>query len=255
MSTTQASRSPNAQRAPDLHLVLGIKGGSGKTTFAVALSDYVAHRCGQKLFTIETDTANSDVDDTFGGDESGHIRSVRYKLDGGREGWIALYDAVEGNHDRTVIINSGARNDEALEYSVYEGYMDALYASPRRVLTWFMLTANPRTLDLLGFYHKLLTEQFGGALPGPIHVVMNAGEGDRRDFSHYTTSKFPALLKAAGGHNITMPQLDLKVIEMMEAQDLDFTRVKQRITAGRRIGLDRWLNTLYAQIAAALDAE
>lgn len=93
-----------------LIIVGGSKGGVGKSIVSTAVIDLLRQR-GEKLLVIDSDTSNPDV---F---KSHHKTLECLTLDLDRkDGWMALLNAAY-NTDATVVINSAARNNQAVNNS------------------------------------------------------------------------------------------------------------------------------------------
>jgi hypothetical protein len=101
MTTTEATG--NA-----IYWVGGSKGGVGKSLVTMASLDHLMER-GLKPLLIECDTSNPDVWKAY----KEEVPSELVNLDEA-DGWIQLVNICDGNRENAVVINTAARNNNAV---------------------------------------------------------------------------------------------------------------------------------------------
>jgi MinD superfamily P-loop ATPase len=90
-----------------IFLVGGSKGGVGKSMVSMALLDELYWR-DEPTLLIETDTSNPDVWRIY--QNQPHVVSETLDLDN-VDDWIMLVNACDQHPERTVVINTAARNN------------------------------------------------------------------------------------------------------------------------------------------------
>ncbi|WP_341648820.1 AAA family ATPase [Thauera humireducens] len=131
-----------------LIIVGGSKGGVGKSIVSTAVIDLLRQR-GEKLLVIDSDTSNPDV---F---KSHHKTLECLTLDLDRkDGWMALLNAAY-NTDATVVINSAARNNQAVD-NFGSLLMSALSELDRALTTLWVINRQRDSLLLLRQYRQTI---------------------------------------------------------------------------------------------------
>jgi cellulose biosynthesis protein BcsQ len=94
-----------------IFMVGGSKGGVDKSIVCAALVDYLSAIRNEKVYLIESDTSNPDVERTYlkAVDGTQRIPGAAFDLDSA-EGWVNLIDAAEQYPDHHIVVNSAARN-------------------------------------------------------------------------------------------------------------------------------------------------
>src|SRR4029079_19718339 len=87
-----------------IFLIGGGKGGVGKSLMSMALLDFL-QAVGREPFLVETDTSVPDVFKAYQEEIAGELVNLDE-----REGGIDLVNLVERQEARSIVINTGARN-------------------------------------------------------------------------------------------------------------------------------------------------
>ena len=237
----------------DCHFVTGVVGGSGKTFFARVLIDYFRHRRQQKvpLLVVEGDGQNSDIYDVYHSkvDEALVVSECKLLVE---EGWMALFDDLEEHADRLVIINAGAQNMESIKLAADQGFVEGFSQLGRRCVTWWLITANPTTTELLVEFFDVM--EGAGGLPGPVNAILNAGSGNRDDYSFYIQYARDRV-RDTGGVEVSMPTLHKDIVKEFENHDRELHEAPRHLKAGGRFPFQKWRNRMVASVAEALGDE
>ena len=94
--------------ANNIYLIGGGKGGVGKSMVSMATIDYLLQREAD-LLLIDADTSNPDVWKAY----KDTTRSDLLDLDNA-DGWIELINLCDSNADSTIVINTAARSNKAV---------------------------------------------------------------------------------------------------------------------------------------------
>ena len=233
----------------DVHFVTGVVGGSGKTMFSRALIDYLLYRKKIRLIVVEGDGQNSDIFDVYEKANNKEVILKRCKLFA-EIGWVTLFNDLEDNAGVTTVINAGAQNLDSIQFAADEGFLKGFYDLDRRCVTWWLITSTPTTTELLANF--LDAAEAAGELPGPVHVVRNAGAGNRTDFEFFD-EEMRSRVRAIGGKEVEMPTLTTEIVHKIESGDIELNALSAKLQAGDRIRFNAWRNRVYRSIEKALD--
>ncbi|KAF0136251.1 MAG: MobD, partial [Methylocystaceae bacterium] len=142
-----------------IYMVGGSKGGVGKSMVTMALIHFLTAR-GEAVVVVDADTSNPDVMQNY----EKEIQCEGVNLDDA-DGWIRLVNLCDENADKTVIVNTAARNNQGVgAYGVtLSGTLDEL---KRRLVTLWVVNRQRDSLELL--------QDFLEAIPNStVHVVKN----------------------------------------------------------------------------------
>jgi len=224
--------------SPPIYLVCGDKGGVGKSMVSLALLHYLAQRESALLF-IETDTSNPDVWRCH--ENAPGIDPRLFGLDDA-DGWIRLINLCEAHPDRTVVVNTAARNNSGVT-THGETLNDALGELNRALIALWVINRQRDSVELL--------KRFLAALPAAtVHVLRNLYFGDEAKFELYDRSATRKALEARGGRSLNFPDLADRVADDLISRRLSVARALQDLPLGNRAELRRWERAC----AAALDA-
>jgi hypothetical protein len=217
------SETSGAQR---IYWVGGSKGGVGKSMMTMATLDYLIER-GEPVALIETDTSNHDVWNAY----HEHIPTGLFDLDEA-DGWIDFVNTCSAQRDRTVVVNTAARNNIAVRQhgETLNASLDELGA---KLLTLWVINRQRDGLELL--------EEFIAAVPkAGVHVVRNGHFGDEKKFELYNQSKIKTAIEERGGKSLTLPDLADRVADDLYSQRIALSVAAKSLPIGNRAELGRW---------------
>jgi hypothetical protein len=213
----------SAQR---IYWVGGSKGGVGKSMMTMATLDYLIER-GDRVALIETDTSNHDVWNAY----HEQVPSGLFDLDRA-DGWIDFVNTCDTHRDRTVVVNTAARNNVAVRQhgQTLNASLDELGA---KLMTLWMINRQRDGLELL--------QEFIEAVPkADVHVVRNGHFGDERQFELYNQSKIKATIEQRGGRSLMLPDLADRVADDVYSQRIALNVAAKSLPIGNRAELVRW---------------
>ena len=151
----------------NIYWVGGSKGASAKSMLTIAAIDYLQSK-GEQLLLIECDTSNPDVWNAYGEE----VSTETVNLDEA-DGWIHLVNFCDHHRDKTVIINTAARNNTAV--TQYGQTLDTTLAElGRKLVALWVINRQRDSLELL--------KEFMAAIPNAlVHVVRNGYFGGRQE--------------------------------------------------------------------------
>lgn len=209
-----------------IYWVGGSKGGVGKSMVAMATIDLLRER-GEDVCLVECDTSNPDVFKAY----REHVACELTDLEKG-DGWIHLINVCEAQRERTVVVNTAARNKGAVTQfgSTLDGALGEL---GRELVTFWVINRQRDSLELL--------KEFMDAVPrARIHVVRNGYFGDEKKFEVYNGSKIRESIESRGGQSCTFPDLADRVADDLYCKRLAISVATQMLPIGNRAELARW---------------
>lgn len=130
-----------------IYCIGGCKGGVGKSLVSMAVLDILQQMEASPLL-VETDTSNPDVGKAY----QDHVPTELIDLDHA-DGWIALVNLCDQHPDKTVVINTAARNNRG--FSRYAQTLGAtLQELQRHLVTLWVINRNRDSLELLKEYRE-----------------------------------------------------------------------------------------------------
>jgi MinD-like ATPase involved in chromosome partitioning or flagellar assembly len=217
------SETSSAQR---IYWVGGSKGGVGKSMMTMATLDYLIER-GDRVALIETDTSNHDVWNAY----HEQVPSGLFDLDHA-DGWIDFVNTCATQRERTVVVNTAARNNIAVRQHA-ETLNRSLDELGAKLLTLWVINRQRDGLELL--------EEFIEAVPkADVHVVRNGHFGDEHMFELYNQSKIKAAIEKRGGRSLTLPDLADRVADDLYSQRIAINAAAKSLPIGNRAELGRW---------------
>jgi hypothetical protein len=210
----------------NIFIIGGSKGGVGKSLVTMALLDHLQER-GESVLLIESDTSNPDVFKSY----KEHLPTELVNLDEA-DGWIALVNFCDGHKDKTVVVNTGARNNRGV--SAYgQTLASTLEELRRHLVTLWVINRQRDSLELLREYME--------AIPGgTLHVVRNGYFGEERKFELYNGSKVREAVEGRGGKSVTFPDLADRVSDDLYSKRLSIGAGLKTLPIGNRAELQRW---------------
>ena len=158
----------------------------------------------QEVLVIDGDSDNTDVRKVYE-DREPTPRSLNLDV---REGWLALGDACEEHPTAQVTINTGGRNEEALQrYSVDTLNRLGSDGRQRVVMLWVINNKRDSLQQLRTYLEGSATRRF------PLHVVCSEGESEGASFERFRSSKTATMVAEAGGHVFTVPTIAERIID------------------------------------------
>lgn len=211
-----------------IYLVCGDKGGVGKSMVSLALVHHIANR-EQSVLLVETDTSNPDVWRCY--EKEPGVESRLVGLDDA-DGWIALIDLCETQPDRTVVINTAARNNAGV--SAHGEILNGALGELNRALVALWVVNRQRdSVELL--------RRFLSSLPAAtVHVLRNLYWGDEAKFELYNQSATRRAIEERGGRSLNFPDLADRVADDLTSKRLSIARALQDSPLGNRAELRRW---------------
>jgi hypothetical protein len=209
-----------------IYWIGGSKGGVGKSMMTMATIDCLLER-GESVALIETDTSNHDVWNAY----QGLVPSGLFDLDRA-DGWIDFMNTCDAQRDRTVVVNTAARNNNAVRQhgQTLNGSLDELGAD---LVTLWMINRQRDGLELL--------EEFIEAVPkAEVHVVRNGHFGDARQFELYNRSRLRETIERRGGKSLLLPDLADRVADDIYSQRMAIGDAAKTLPIGNRAELARW---------------
>lgn len=210
-----------------IYLVGGSKGGVGKSMVTMSLLNHLKDN-GEDVLLIESDTSNPDVWKSY----RDEVAAELINLDEAN-GWISLVNTVDANKDKTVVINTAARNNQGVSK-----YGDTLASTlgelDRELITLWVVNRQRDSVELLLDYME--------AIPGStVHVIRNGYFGEEEAFELYNGSKTREKVEAKGGKSLTFPNLADRVSDDIYTKRLSLSKAVQELPIGNRAELRRWL--------------
>jgi len=228
----------NDKNSPQrIYWIGGSKGGVGKSMMTMATLDCLLER-GERVALIETDTSNHDVWDAY----QELVPSGLFDLDRA-DGWIDFMNTCDSQRDRTVVVNTAARNNNAVREhgQTLNASLDELHAE---LVTLWMINRQRDGLELL--------EEFIEAVPkAQVHVVRNGHFGDARQFELYNRSKLRERIEQRGGRSLLLPDLADRVADDIYSRRLAIDTAAKTLPIGNRAELARWrgiVRSLFAEL-------
>lgn len=209
-----------------IYCIGGCKGGVGKSLVSMAVLDILQQVEASPLL-VETDTSNPDVGKAY----QGHIPTELVDLDHA-DGWIALVNLCDQHGDKTVVINTAARNNLGL--ARYGQTLGAtLQELQRHLVTLWVINRNRDSLELLKEYRESMA-------CGQIHVVRNGFFGAEEAFDLYNDSNLRRTIESEGGQSLVFPALASRVADDLYRNRLTIAAAMSALPLGNRAELNRW---------------
>lgn len=209
-----------------IYFVGGGKGGVGKSLVALCLVDQLVQR-GEQCLLIESDTSNPDVYRCL----KDEVESRALDLDD-VDGWIELVNLCDKMPGQTIVINTGARNDQAIK-KFGALLTDSLTALHRDLVTLWVINTQRDSLELLKSYVDHMPS-------GLVHVVKNQFHGQEKAFDLYKDSNIRQKVEQSGGWSLSFQQLASRVATDIYNQRMSISRAMRELPLGNRIELNRW---------------
>jgi hypothetical protein len=207
-------------------LIGGGKGGVGKSLLSMTVVDFLS--CTERApFLVETDTSVPDVFKTYQAETGGELVNLDE-----REGWIELVNLAEHKPERTLVINTGARNQTGVG-NFGKTLSKALPHLKRKLVVFWLIDRKRESLELLSDFLQAIPD-------AEVHVVRNMYLGTEKKFELYNGSKMKTAIESKGGRSLNLPELADRVTDAMNKGRLTIERAVAELSLGDRMELERW---------------
>jgi hypothetical protein len=194
---------------------------------SMALIDHLCME-GNSPLLVEADTTNPDVWKAY----SEEIETECCDLDDA-DGWIELLNLLDGKPDKTVVINTPARNNQAVK-AYGETLSTTLKTLNRKMVTLWVINRQRDSLELLSQYLETMQNS-------EIAVVCNLHHGSEAKFELYNSSKIRELVETERhGKSLTFPDLADRVADDLNGKRLSIAKGVATLPLGNRVELERW---------------
>jgi hypothetical protein len=230
---TDSNQDTNEGRC--IYWIGGSKGGVGKSMMTLATVDYLVGR-GDSVLLVDCDTSNPDVWKAY----REQVRTECINLDDA-DGWILLVNTCDTHRDRSIVINTAARNNLAVKRfgQTLDGSIEELGS---RLIALWVINRQRDSLDLL--------TEFMATLPKAlVHVVLNGYFGDAHKFELYNASKVRDVVQSRGGKSVLLPDLADRVADDLYTKRLTIEAAGKSLPIGNRAELARWRSEVSKTLA------
>ncbi|NER27623.1 MAG: chromosome partitioning protein ParA [Symploca sp. SIO1C4] len=235
------------QQKKQLVIITADKGGTGKSTFARALLDYI-RRSKIACFAFDGDSRNSQLYRHYK-DLAPGVERINLTSD---EGMDELIDSLPDVNEPLVLIDLPAQGGLSLEKLQEDaGLLYALEATGFELTIVSVLTP---VKDCVAALKNVLEHYQGSA---KYVAVKNLFFGESEKFVIFDKSNTREQFLKRGGQTITMPSLYPAVFELIDQHNLTFNEALQNtsvVSLSRRMRLQKWMRTLDAQLEKASPA-
>jgi len=218
----------------DIIVIGGCKGGVGKSLLSMATVDYFESRKNGVLL-VETDHSNPDVGRIYQieTEDDQQVRVEIINLDDA-DGWIDFVNILDNevNAKRTVIVNTGARNSDAIA-NFGENLTSQLKGLKRKLKTLWIINDQLDSISLLIEYIKAMGEV-------ELHVFRNLFFGKENKFDIYNGSKTKQTIEEKGGKSLNFPVLSSRVTRHLYVEKMSISKALEKIPMGNKGELERW---------------
>ena len=208
----------------------GSKGGTGKSLVAALLLDhYITASAGPVL--IETDTSNPDVYKAY----NAGCKALACNIDT-EDGWATFLNYVDEHRDLPVVVNCGARNQEAIA-----NWGETISAIDVGHKTLWVINHEKDSVLLLNQYCKTVPAE-------TVTVVKNGFYGKEEDFSEFNNSKIRQTISS----ELYLPKLMKKAASALYSARKPLHETAASLPMGERIMFEAWYRKAQALIREVL---
>jgi hypothetical protein len=211
-----------------VYLVIGGKGGVGKSAVASALMHHQEVTTGEVPALIEGDKSIPDVGWAYS-DEEGVLYAECNLIKA--QGWIELLKVIEGNPNKAFVINMPPRSEDAV-WEFGEALKASLSNLKKELIAVWILSANRICIDLL---QEFMTRMAGTR----VIAVRNLMFGPVESFETYNNSGLKLLVEETGA-TIDFPVLGGRVANQLANRHWPIARGVEQLSIGSRAELQRW---------------
>jgi len=223
----------------------GGKGGVGKSTLSILISDYLM-RNGEDLAVVDADKTNPDVARLFNNAEAENVTAILAGLQSA-QGFVELYDVMEKEIDGHDIVLSLPATLDMRPYVA--DIAEVCKEMDLEIVHVFVINRQWDSINLL----KESMENGLASIADRKVVVRNGFFGDHDDFSRWDSSKTRSAFLESGGEEIHIPGiLDITMDAVLELNK-PFSEAAVR-GAGLSIGIGvqtkNWLKGVDERLAS-----
>lgn len=188
-----------------------LKGGTGKSLVGTAIVD-VALSAGKKILIVEADMSNPVLGKIYADQE---IYSTELLV---KEDFIELATVIQGTEAEIIVINNAAVH-EWEKYSRYITNNIGEFGAAELNIFWVANAEKDVLERCIDFHEKCPAAK--------INFCMNEHFGGRRGFSLWKGSKIREKILAAGGSELTFPDIATRVAEEVRNRRLPWDRISE----------------------------
>lgn len=217
-----------------INIVMGAKGGVGKSLFSITLIDLFGN---DKVYLIDTDKSNPDVLKSATGKLIGETAIELTDIDG----YSLLAETIEANQQANIVINTRAANDDSVaEY--FDMLLETSEALNKPITVWWVVNSHIDSVALL----KKFIEQYGSHKMD-INVVINKHFGKPENFA-YLTSKTAKAMEERGTKVITINKLSTGVENAIYKERKLFSDIRENGRMGDKLSANKFMRELKEQL-------
>ena len=214
--------------------VTGSKGGVGKSIATMAVLDYLMSS-NRFVKLVETDLANPDVWKSYGRT----VESELLDLDQ-EEGWITLVNSLDADPHSTFVINTPARNNEAVK-QYGSVLLNSLKELDRRLVSLWIINRQRDSIELLESYLENMPA-------GVVHVIRNGYFGEVHKYELYEQAPVKHAINEQGGLSLYLPDLADRVTDALYTERITLDEAASQLKLGDRSVLQSWRNAVRAML-------
>lgn len=208
----------------------GGKGGVGKSLVAQLL---IAVLGKDKCLVIDSDVSNPDVF-KCANEKVGECQFLSLKE---QTGWDLLLDFIETTHQKHIVINCQAANQNETNANIAD-FADGLLMLKRRAVMLWVANEYEDSAQLLNQFLKIKPVNI------TIHVVMNDARNRAKaeDFKVYSSGKLRSAIEAQNGKYVYISAISKHVIDKIYSNEralladiLETGTVSQRLRANKPV--------------------
>jgi hypothetical protein len=231
----------------EINIVVGCKGGVGKTQVAKALVNLHVEN-GQDVIVIDGDMGNPGLYKTY--QSSSHAKK------GGRvvvatlnladaEAWSTLVNMCEDMPHHAVVMDTPAGSHESFR-RYGEILHECLKVLDRTWTSYFVLNGQRDSAELLRDYLEMTPESH------VVHAALNTFFGEARAFERFAKSETKLKLEARGGMSFYFPELAGHVVSEIDWDRMSYDIALKQLPLGHKILLSKWLQHVRRAFEAPL---
>jgi len=216
-----------------INIVMGAKGGVGKSLFSIALIQLIGN---DKVFLIDTDKSNPDVYMSA----NGKVNATAIELTD-IDGHSQLVEIIEANINDDIVINTRAANDDIVAEN-FDMILDFSESSNKPITVWWVVNSHIDSVKLL----KKFLEQFGSHKI-TINVVINKYFGKPENFS-YMGSNTAKELDARGSKAIMINKISTGVENAIYKERKLFSDIINGGRTGDKLSANKFIREIKDQL-------
>jgi len=216
-----------------INIVMGSKGGVGKSLFSIVLIHLIGN---EKVFLIDTDKSNPDVYMSA----NGKVNATAIELTD-IDGYSQLVDIIEENIDNDIVINTRAANDDIVAEN-FDMLLEFSESSNKPITVWWVVNSHIDSVKLL----KKFIEQFR-TYKITINIVINKNFGKPENFS-YMGSNTAKEIDTRGAKVITINKLSTGVENAIYKERKLFSDIINGGRTGDKLSANKFIREIKDQL-------